>query len=71
MRDSQVRRVAVWPALALLLCACFVASIARLYHPIYGFTGFRIEHIEPPAEAPASQAGPPGLGDQLTEGSPS
>ena len=28
----------MWQAAALLLCALFLASIARFYHPRFGFT---------------------------------
>lgn len=46
---------------------CFFNLLSPLISLLYGFTGFRIERIEPPAEAP----GPPQLAtpaDQLTEG---
>jgi hypothetical protein len=32
------RRSQAWQALALVLCACFLTSVARFYHPGYGFT---------------------------------
>jgi NhaC family Na+:H+ antiporter len=58
-------------ATAAYLPYAFFNLLSPVISLIYGFTGFRIEHIEPPAEAPAPQAGPPGAGDQLTEGSSS
>ena len=52
MRDSDARQARLWPALAILLCACFVASIARLYHPVYGFTGLIAFPAGNPGEFP-------------------
>jgi hypothetical protein len=34
-----VRRGGIWQAAALILCALFLASIARFYHREFGFTG--------------------------------
>jgi NhaC family Na+:H+ antiporter len=58
-------------ATAAYLPYAFFNLLSPLISLIYGFTGFRIEHIEPPAEAPAAQTGAPGAGDQLSEESPS
>jgi NhaC family Na+:H+ antiporter len=58
-------------ATAAYLPYAFFNLLSPLISLIYGFTGFRIEHIEPPAEAPGPTAADPGPGDQLTEGIPS
>jgi NhaC family Na+:H+ antiporter len=58
-------------ATAAYLPYAFFNLLSPLISLIYGFTGFRIEHIEPPAEAPGPAAAGPGPSDQLTEGSPS
>jgi hypothetical protein len=58
VRGSDAPRARVWSALAILLCACFVASIARLYHPVYGFTGLIAFPADNPGEFPALAALP-------------
>lgn len=37
-RGAERRRTRVWRALALLSCALFLASVARFYHPDFGFS---------------------------------
>ena len=56
-------------ATAAYLPYAFFNLLSPLISLIYGFTGFRIEHTEPPAEAPGPAAGLHSPGDQLTEGS--
>ena len=58
-------------ATAAYLPYAFFNLLSPLISLIYGFTGFRIEHVEPPAEAPGPATPQPGSGDQLREVSPS
>ena len=59
MEDSASRTQRLWPALALLACALFLAWIAGFYHPREGFTAliaFPEGHYKHPALAPLPHA---------------
>jgi NhaC family Na+:H+ antiporter len=58
-------------ATAAYLPYAFFNLLSPVISLIYGFTGFRIEHVDPPTEAPGPANPEPGPGEQLTEGSPS
>lgn len=56
--DKVASRHRTWQAAALLLCALFLASIARFYHPGFGFTALIALPVADGSELPALAAIP-------------
>ena len=70
---EQLRRLhgaALGVATIAYLPFCFFNLASPIISLLYGFTGFRIEHVQPTGEPPASTTGVPSTESQVLEGGP-